>query len=403
MSNAGGRAYCAIPGPTVMPDVVLQAMHRASPNIYDDGLMALTRGLMPDLKTVAQTQGDVAIYICNGHGTWEAALSNLVAPGERVLVPATGLFGHGWGRMATAMGIEVEVIDFGLHTPMDPQRIEAVLKADKDAEIKAILATHVDTSTSIRNHVQDIADILHRLGHPALLLVDCIASLGCDRFEMDAWGADVVITGSQKGLMTPPGLGFVFFNEKAAQARQNMPRVSPYWDWAPRVSPDELYLFFAGTAPTHHLYGLRAALDLIAEEGIENVWSRHERLSRAIWAACDTWGQNRGQNGGQNEGLRLNVQDPSHRSAAVTTILMSAPDAARLRAWVEAHTGVTLGLGIGMQREGDPKGEGVFRIGHMGHVNAHMVLGVLGAIEAGLSALNIDHTPGGVSAASAAL
>ncbi|MEM7599075.1 MAG: aminotransferase class V-fold PLP-dependent enzyme, partial [Pseudomonadota bacterium] len=260
MSQSGGRAYCAIPGPTVVPDEVLQAMHRAAPNIYSDEVMALTEGLIPDLKRVARTEGDVAIYICNGHGTWEAALANLVAPGERVLVPATGLFGHGWGRMAEAMGIEVDVLDFGLETPMDPGRIEAVLKSDTDRKIKAVLVTHVDTSTSLRNDVKAISDAIRATGHPALLLVDCIASLGCDRFEMDAWGADVVVTGSQKGLMTPPGAGFVFFNEKAAQTRAAMTRVSPYWDWAPRVHPEELYLYFAGTAPTHHLYGLRTAL-----------------------------------------------------------------------------------------------------------------------------------------------
>ncbi|MEO0751445.1 MAG: aminotransferase class V-fold PLP-dependent enzyme, partial [Pseudomonadota bacterium] len=180
-------------------------------------------------------------------------------------------------------------------------------------------------------------------------------------------------------------------NEKAALARAAMARVSPYWDWVPRVAPDELYLYFAGTAPTHHLFGLRAALDLIDREGMDGIWARHDRLAHAIWAACEVWGQ-----GGP---LALNVKNPAHRSRAVTTVRLPGADAARLRAWVDANTGVTLGLGIGMQREGDPKGEGVFRIGHMGHVNAHMVLGVLGAIEAGLSALRIDHGSGGVSAA----
>ncbi|MEO0748280.1 MAG: alanine--glyoxylate aminotransferase family protein [Pseudomonadota bacterium] len=395
MTQAGGRAYRAIPGPTVVPDEVLQAMHRAAPNIYDDEVMDLTKSLIPDLKRVARTEGDAAIYICNGHGTWEAALSNLVAPGEAVLVPATGLFGHGWGRMASAMGIEVQVLDFGLSTPADPDQICDVLKADQDRKIKAVLATHVDTSTSLRNDVKAISEAIERANHPALLMADCIASMGCDRFEMDAWGADVAITGSQKGLMTPPGLGFVFFNEKAARARQAMTRVSPYWDWVPRVGPDELYLYFAGTAPTHHLYGLRASLDMIHAESIERVWARHEHLAQAIWAACETWGK--------GDALRLNAAAKDHRSRAVTTVHLPAPDAARLRAWVEARTGVTLGLGIGMQSEDDPTGEGVFRIGHMGHVNAHMVLGVLSAIEAGLKALGIAHAPGGVTSATDAL
>lgn len=393
MTQAGGRAYCAIPGPTVVPDEVLRAMHRAAPNIYSDEIRALTESLIPDLKRVARTEGDVAIYICNGHGTWEAALANLVAPGERVLVPPTGLFGHGWARMAEAMGIEVQVLDFGLERPADPGEIEAVLKKDKEQKIKAILATHVDTSTSVRNNVKAMADAIQRVGHPALLLADCIASMGCDRFEMDAWGVDVAITGSQKGMMTPPGLGFVFFNEKAALTRAKMARVSPYWDWAPRVAPDELYLYFAGTAPTHHLYGLRASLDMIHREGMDNIWARHDRLARAIWAACYRWGT-----GGP---MRFNVDDAAHRSAAVTTLHL--PGATHLRAWVEAQTGVTLGIGIGMQTEANPTGDDVFRIGHMGHVNAHMVLGAIGAIEAGLTALGIDHGPGGVTVATDAL
>ncbi|MEM6589768.1 MAG: aminotransferase class V-fold PLP-dependent enzyme [Pseudomonadota bacterium] len=393
MTQAGGRAYCAIPGPTVVPDQVLQAMHRAAPNIYADEVMALTEGLVPDLKRVARTDGDVAIYICNGHGTWEAALANLVAPGERVLVPATGLFGHGWARMAQGMGIEAEVLDFGLDRPVDAARIQDVLKNDKEHKIKAVLATHVDTSTSVRNNVKALADEINQLGHPALLMADCIASMGCDRFEMDAWGVDVAITGSQKGLMTPPGLGFVFFNEKAAQTRAGMARVSPYWDWVPRVSPDELYLYFAGTAPTHHLYGLRAALDMIHAEGMEQIWARHDRLARSIWAACYRWGT-----GGP---LRLNVDEADHRSAAVTTIHM--PGAKRLRGWVEENTGVTLGIGIGMQTDNNPTGDDVFRIGHMGHVNAHMALGVIGAIEAGMTALGMDHGAGGVTVAADAL
>ncbi|MEM7732239.1 MAG: alanine--glyoxylate aminotransferase family protein [Pseudomonadota bacterium] len=393
MTQSGGRAYCAIPGPTVVPDKVLQAMHRAAPNIYSEEVLTLTEGLIPDLKKVARTDGDAAIYICNGHGTWEAALANLVAPGERVLVPATGLFGHGWARMAEAMGIEADVIDFGLNRPVDPEKIKDVLKKDKDQKIKAILTTHVDTSTSIRNNVKAIADVIDHVCHPALLMADCIASMGCDRFEMDAWGVDVAITGSQKGMMTPPGLGFVFFNEKAAKTRANMARVSPYWDWAPRVSPSELYLYFAGTAPTHHLYGLRASLDMLHAEGIEKVWDRHDRFARAIWAACYRWGT-----GGP---LRLNVDHAEHRSAAVTTIHL--PGATRLRNWVEHNTGVTLGIGIGMQTDTDPTGDDVFRIGHMGHVNAHMVLGVIGAIEAGMTALGIDHGAGGVTVATDAL
>ena len=391
MSLAHGRPYLAIPGPSVMPNAVLGAMHRAAPNIYEGALIEMTAGLIPDLARVARTSGHTAIYIGNGHAAWEAALANTVAPGERVLVPATGRFGHGWGEMATGLGIEVEMLDFGKSSPIDMDRFEAALRADKAQAIRAVLATHVDTSTSIRNDMSALRAVMDAVGHPALLMADCIASLACDRFEMDAWGVDVMVAGSQKGLMVPPGLGFVFFSDKAAAQRRALSRVSRYWDWEPRANPAQFYQYFGGTAPTHHLYGLRAALDLIHAERIEAVWQRHEILARAIWAATETWGQ-----GGA---LGLNVADPACRSHAVTALSLPAPMASRLRDWVERQAGVTLGIGLGMAEPGDDAWHGFFRIGHMGHVNAHMVMGMLGAVQAGLIALGIPHGAGGLEAA----
>ncbi len=395
MSLANGRAYLAIPGPSVMPEAVLRAMNRASPNIYEGELVEMTAGLIPDLRAVARTSGDVAIYIANGHGAWEAALANTVAPGERVLIPATGRFGHGWAEVARGQGIETEILDFGKRAAVDPDRVEAMLRADTDHAIRAVLATHVDTSTSVRNDIEALRAVLDATGHPALLMADCIASLACDRFEMDAWGVDVMIAASQKGLMVPPGLGFVFFSERAAAARARLGTVSRYWDWTPRARPELFYQYFGGTAPTHHLYGLRAALDLIAEEGIEAIWHRHEVLARAIWAACETWGQ--------AGPLELNVTDPALRSRAVTALRIGAPHGSALRRWVQDNTGVTLGIGLGMAEPGDPAWHGFFRIGHMGHVNAHMILGALGAIEAGMAALDIPHGAGGLAAAARAV
>ncbi len=391
MSLAKGRPYLAIPGPSVMPDAVLQAMHRASPNIYEGELVDMVAGLVPDLKRVARTEGHVAIYIANGHGTWEAALANTVALGEKVLVCATGRFGHGWAEMAEGMGIDVEILDFGRTAPIDPERLRARLAQDAGGTIKAVLTVHVDTSSSIRSDIAACRQALDAVGHGALLMADCIASLACDRFEMDAWGADIMITASQKGLMVPPGLGFVFFNDRADAVRRAMPRVSRYWDWSPRANPEMFYQYFGGTAPTHHLYGLRAALDLIHEEGMEAVWTRHATLARAIWAAVEVWGQ-----GGP---LRLNVADPLERSHAVTAMRIGAPHGARLREWTDRQAGVTLGIGLGMSEEGDPKGTGFFRFGHMGHVNAHMVLGLLGVVEAGLAGIGVPHDAGGVAAA----
>ncbi|MBF9034011.1 aminotransferase class V-fold PLP-dependent enzyme [Rhodobacterales bacterium HKCCE2091] len=390
MSLDHGRHYLAIPGPSVMPDRVLQAMHRPAPNIYTGELVETTASIVRDLKTVARTEHDVAIYIANGHGAWEASLSNVLSRGDRVLVLHTGRFGQGWGMVAKALGVEVEVIDFGWQSPVDPARVAEALRTDADGAIKAVMTVQVDTATSVLNDVAAIRAAMDEVGHPALLMVDCIASLMCDRFEMDAWGVDVMVAGSQKGLMTPPGLGFVFFGPRAAAARETAGLVTPYWDWTPRSAPAEYYQHFFGTAPTHHLFGLRAALDMILEEGVEAVWARHERLVGAVWAAIETWGQ--------AGAVAPNIADRAARSRAVTTARAGSGGGAKLRAWLPEAAGVTLGI---------PLGEGVledmFRIGHMGHVNAQMVMGVLGSIQAGMAALQIPHDPLGLAAAAEAL
>ena len=391
MSLASGRTYLAIPGPSVVPDAVLRAMHRASPNIYEGELPDMMPGLTADLKRVARTDGHVAIYICNGHGTWEAALANTVAAGEKVLLLSTGFFAQRWAGVVQGRGIEVDILEFPNGGSFDLDRVEAALRADTAQDYKAVLAVHVDTSSSNRNSFAPLRSLLDDLNHPALLIADCIASMGCDRFEMDAWGVDVAITGSQKGLMCPPGCGFVFFNDRAAEARARLDRVSVYWDWTQRANPEAFYQYFSGTAPTHHLYGLRTALDLIHDEGIEAVWSRHETLATAIWAACEHWGE--------DGPLKLNIPDRTLRSRAVTALSLGKPHGQRLRAWCSSEGGVTLGIGLGMATEDDPNSEGFFRFGHMGHINAHMILGLLGVVEAGLGALDIPHKPGGTTAA----
>jgi len=376
MSLSNGRAYLAIPGPSVMPDAVLQAMHRASPNIYEGELHDLTDSLVPDLKSVAMTDHNVAIYIGNGHASWEAALANVTSRGDTVLVLATGRFCIGWGEMAAGMGLKVETIDFGSQAPVDLGQVADVLGADKEGRIKAVLVCHVDTSTGVKNDVAGVREVLDKTGHAALLMADCIASLGCDRFEMDAWGVDVMVAGCQKGLMTPAGVSFVWFNAKADAARGD--RVTSYWDWRPRVNPDMYFQYFDGTAPTHHLYGLRTALDMIKAEGLDHVFARHEKLAQIIWTAVDGWSE---------EGpLKLNVADPAHRSHAITSIDAGSPNGDALRHWCEHKCGLTLGIGLGR----DPA-DAYFRIGHMGHVNAHMIMGALGTIDAGLKALGILH------------
>ena len=208
---------------------------------------------------------------------------------------------------------------------------------------------------------------------------------------MDDWGVDVMVTGCQKGLMVPPGMSFVFFNDKAEKARAGLPRVSWYWDWSPRAHAEHFFQYHGGTAPPHHLYGLRCALDMIHAEGIEHIWSRHEVLARAVWAACEAW---------STEGsFGLNVKDPQFRSHAVTSLRLEAPKATALRDWVESQIGLTLGIGLGMAEPDDPAWHGFFRLGHMGHVNGHMIMGMLGGIEAGMRSLGVTHGKGALDAA----
>ena len=386
MSLSQGREVLSMPGPSNMPDRVLRAMHRAAPDIYGGPLIDLTATVLRDLRKLAGTQGDCAIYIGNGHAVWEASVSNILAPGDKALFAVNGRFGHGWAETALRMGVDAEVMDFGWRGAIDPVRVEKRLRADRDHSIRAVLAVETDTATSARNDVRALRPALDAAGHPALLAIDCIASLGCDRFEMDAWGVDVMIAASQKGLMTPPGVAFTFHGPKAETLGLTSP--SPYWDWRPRVRPERFADHFCGTAPTHHLYGLREALDMIAEEGLENVWARHDAQARAVWAAVEAWGA---------EGaLALNVAEPAARSRAVTTVRTGPGDATRLRGWCSDEAGVTLGVGMPGP---DDDADSLFRIGHMGHLNPVMLLGALASIEAGLGALGIAHRAGGVAAA----
>ena len=392
MNLAYGRPYLAIPGPSVMPDRVLAAMHKASPNIYAGALHDMVDTILPDLKRVAGTVHNVAIYIGNGHATWEAANANLFSRGDKALVLATGNFGHGWARSVRAMGVEVELLDFGTAATVDLAVFEAALRADKGHSLRAVLVTQVDTASTIKNDIVALRAVMDLVGHPALLAVDCIASLGCDEYRMDDWGVDVTVAASQKGLMTPPGLGFVWFSEKARAMAATSDLRTPYWDWTPRAEASEFWQLFNGTAPTHHLFGLREALDMIFEEGLPNIWARHAVLARTVWTAFDAWGAG-------NPAIGLNVADPALRGHSVTAARLGAPHATRLRDWTEQKAGVTLGIGLGMAEPHEPAYHGYLRVAHMGHVNAHMTLGALAVMEAGMVALGIDHGPGALAAA----
>jgi len=384
-----GRHFLAIPGPTVIPDRVMRAMNTPMVNIYEGPLIDTTHSLFPDLKALAGTTGDAVIYIANGHGAWEGALANSVHRGDEVLVLESGRFAVGWGAMAAQRGAVVHTLPAPARRGVDPAAVEARLREDTTHAIRAVLVVQVDTATGVWNDIAAIRRAMDAAGHPALLMVDCIACFGCVPFEMDAWGVDVMVAACQKGLMTPPGLGFVFVGPKAMALRHERGCDSAYWDWLPRTNPDVYYKLFCGTAPVQHIFGVRAALDMIAEEGRDAVFARHARIASAVRAAVARWGE-----GGP---IECNIADRAARSNAVTTILTGDIDAQELRRICEDDLSVTLGLGIGMDADS------TFRIGHMGHVNEPMILGVLGTVEMALSRMGAPFAAGGVEAAVAAL
>lgn len=385
MTVRAGREFLAIPGPTTMPDEVLRAMHRPALDIYSDQMINLSDSLIRDLSRLFATKGKSYIYISNGHGAWEAVLSNVLSRGDKVLVLESGRFAIGWGAAARAMGAEVEVLKGDWRRAVRPDAVEARLRADKGHEIKAILVAQVDTASAVYNDIEAIGKAIRAAGHPALFMVDAVASLGCMPFEMDKWGIDVAMSGSQKGLMTPPGLGFVAANDRAQAVHKTAGLRTPYWDWTEREGVEH-YRKYAGTAPVHLLFALRQAIDMLFEEGLDNVFRRHRLLAEAVRRAVAVWAE--------GQVLGFNIAEAAERSDTVTTVLMAEGyDPARLHSYCKEKCGVVLGVGIG-ELQG-----AAFRIAHMGHVNAPMILGTLGVIEVGLNALQIPHGRGGAEAA----
>jgi alanine-glyoxylate transaminase/serine-glyoxylate transaminase/serine-pyruvate transaminase len=380
-----GREFLSIPGPTVIPDVVLAAMQRPAVDIYSGPLLALTDSLLADLSKIFATAGRSYIYIANGHGAWEAALTNVLSRGDKVLVLESGRFAIGWGEAARMLGAQVETLPGDFRRAVRPEAVEARLKADAKGEIKALLVAQVDTASGVINDIEAIGQAVRAAGHDALLMVDAVASLGCVPFEMDAWGVDVAMAGSQKGLMTPPGLGFVAAGPRAKAAHKKADLRSPYWDWTMREG-EQHYQKYAGTPPEHLLFALRAALDLIFTEGLENVFHRHRLLAEATRRAVGTWAE--------GQAIGFNISEPEERSDTVTAIVTRGGESAQpLVDYCREKCGVVLGRALG-QSEG--KG---FRIAHMGHINAPMILGTLSVVEMALSALGLPHGKGGIQAA----
>ncbi|WP_315740778.1 MULTISPECIES: pyridoxal-phosphate-dependent aminotransferase family protein [unclassified Bradyrhizobium] len=385
MTVRAGREFLAIPGPTTMPDEVLQAMHRPALDIYSKQMVELTDGIMSDLGRLFATKGKTYIYIANGHGAWEAVLSNVLSRGDKLLVLESGRFAIGWGHAARAMGAEVEVLRGDWRRAVRPAEVEARLRADKEHTIKAIVVAQIDTASGVVNDVEAIGRAIKAAGHPALYMVDTVASLGCMPFEMDAWGIDVAMSGSQKGLMTPPGLGFVAANARALEAHKRANMRTPYWDWSEREGAEH-YRKYGGTAPVHLLFALRQAMDMLFAEGLPHAFRRHALLAEAVRRAVAKWSE--------GQVIGFNIADAAERSNTVTTVLVGGGyDPAVLQTYCKEQCGVVLGTGIG-----DLQGQ-AFRIAHMGHVNAPMVLGTLGVIEMALVALKIPHGRGGLDAA----
>ena len=380
-----GREFLAIPGPTTVPDEVLGAMHRPAVDIYAGPLLALTDSLLADMTRLFRTKGRSYIYIANGHGAWEAALTNVLSKGDKILVLESGRFALGWGNAASFLGVEVEVLKGDWCRAVRPAEVEARLRKDKAGEIKAILVAHIDTSSGVVNDIEAIGQAIKAANHDALFMVDAVASLGCVPFEMDAWGVDVAMSGSQKGLMTPPGLGFVAANDRAREVHTRAKLRTPYWDWTARDG-NAHYQKYAGTPPEHLLFGLRAALDMIFAEGLNNVFRRHHLLAEAVRRAVGVWAE--------GKAIDFNILEPAERSDTVTTIVTAdGSNPGPLQDYCNAKCGVILGAGFG-----EMAGR-AFRIAHMGHVNAPMVLGTLGVVEMALKALGIPHRSGGVQAA----
>jgi alanine-glyoxylate transaminase / serine-glyoxylate transaminase / serine-pyruvate transaminase len=384
MSVANGRQFLAIPGPTNIPDSVLQAMMRPAVDIYTGPLVAMTDRLLADLKAIFRTKGKSFIYAANGHGGWEAALTNVLSRGDDILILESGRFALGWGEMAKIMGVNTEILPGEWHRAVDPKAVEARLSQDKSHKIKAILVVQIDTASGVANDIAAIRKAITAAKHPALLMVDCVASLGCMPFEMDAWGVDVAMAGSQKGLMAPPGLAFVAANDRALAVHKSANLKTHYWDWSFRMGPEH-YHKYCGTPPEHLLFAQRAALDMLLEEGLEQAWTRHATLARTTHAAVAKWSE--------GQVVSFNIPEPAQRAASITNVRMANINTHLLTEYTREKCGVTLGLGIGGY---DGK---AFRIAHMGHTNAPMVIGTLGAIEMALQALKVPHGSGGVSAA----
>jgi alanine-glyoxylate transaminase/serine-glyoxylate transaminase/serine-pyruvate transaminase len=381
MAQHTGRHFLQIPGPTNTPLPVLAAL--AKPTIDHRGpeFQALAAGLLADIKPVFGTRQPVVIYPSSGTGAWEAALVNALSPGDRVLMFQTGWFATLWNKMATRLGLVAEFTEGDWRGGADAATIGARLRADTRHEIKAVCVVHNETSTGCVTDIASVRRAIDDSGHPALLMVDTISSLASIRYCHDDWGVDVTVAGSQKGLMLPPGLSFNAVSEKARAASRTARFPRSFWDWEDMIAANARG-FFPYTPATNMLQGLRVALDMLAGEGLEAVFTRHDRAAEATRRAVRQWG------------LDIVCASPRECSSSLTAVFMPEGHSAdALRALVLERSNMSLGNGLGKLADR------VFRIGHLGDFNDLTVTGTLAGIEMGLAAADVPHTPGGVQAA----
>ena len=381
MSYQPGRHFLQLPGPTNVPDRVLRAMAAPTVDHRGPGFPDLTREVLEGLKEVFGTTGETFVFPASGTGMWEAALVNTLSPGDAVLAFDQGFFSAGWQNVATKMGLVVHVVPGDWRRAVDAGILEAKLAEDPEHAYKAVLVVHNETSTGVVSDIGALGEALRRTAHPALLMVDAVSSLGSVDFRQDEWRVDVTISGSQKGLMLPPGLGFAAVSERALAACEYAGLPKAYWDWR-RMQAFNEEGYFPYTPATNMLMGLREALRMLNEEGFTNVVARHARLAEATRRAVDAWG------------LELYAERPQDRSNTLTSVVLrgsiSADD---LRAVILERFNMSLGSGLGRL-----KGQ-VFRIGHLGDVNDLMLAGTLCGIELGFRVTGLPFNDGGVGAA----
>ena len=378
---AAGRHFLQIPGPTNVPDRVLRAMDYPTIDHRGPQFAEIGTKCLAGMKTIFKTDSHVVIYPASGTGAWESALVNTLHEGDLVLMVETGHFASLWHKMASRLGLETEFLATDWRRGVDPQQVEDRLRADTENKIKAVCIVHNETSTGSASRVNEVRLAMNKAGHDALLLVDTISSLGSIDFRHDEWGVDVTVAGSQKGLMLPPGLSFNAVSEKALAIASKGGMRRSYWDWEEQIAANKDGAF-PFTPATNLLYGLAEAIDMLHEEGLDDVFKRHDRHAAATRKAVQAWG------------LEVLCQEPKDYSSALTAVLLpDGHNADAFRAGVLQNFNMSLGNGLAKLA-----GK-VFRIGHLGDFNDLMLLGTLSGVEMGLSLANIPHQKGGVDAA----